>query len=195
MWESADKLVDRMWPVYYPALAMERVPDLISHTHGEIMMAALTNLVTPRVFFPEKPMLQSDSEKVRRFSGVMVAGVEQNTTIAFGYAIESYVDFGVPLMFVPVLIFGFAVGCLYSYFQSAIRHRDLCVAFVTVTFWTSIYLFERSWAMMLGTTLGMIVYLGLPTLLLDRLLLVREVEQRRADAARFDTAEGTSYPN
>jgi hypothetical protein len=195
MWESADKLVDRMWPVYYPALAMERVPELIDYSHGEILLTALTHLMTPRIIFPNKPMLQSDSDKVRKYSGVMVAGLEQNTTIAFGYAIEAYVDFGVPLMFVPVLLFGLTVGCLYNYFSNAIRHRDLCVAFTTVTFWTSIYLFERSWAMMLGSALGMVVYLGLPTLLLDRILLIREIDQRRTNAARLDAAEGASYLN
>jgi hypothetical protein len=195
MWESADKLVDRMWPVYYPALAMQRVPDLIEHSHGEILLTALTHLVTPRIIFPDKPMLQSDSEKVRKYSGVMVAGLEQNTTIAFGYASEAYVDFGVPLMFLPVLVFGLIVGGLYAYFSSAIRHRDLCVAFTTVTFWTSIYLFERSWAMMLGSTLGMVVYLGLPTVLLDRVLLMREAGRRRTDASGLDPAEGASYLN
>jgi hypothetical protein len=140
-------------------------------------------------------MLQSDSEKVRKYSGVMVAGLEQNTTIAFGYASEAYVDFGVPLMFLPVLVFGLIVGGLYAYFSSAIRHRDLCVAFTTVTFWTSIYLFERSWAMMLGSTLGMVVYLGLPTVLLDRVLLMREAGRRRTDASGLDPAEGASYLN
>jgi len=195
MWESADKLVDRMWPVYYPALAMQRVPDLIEHSHGEILVTALTHLVTPRIIFPDKPMLQSDSEKVRKYSGVMVAGLEQNTTIAFGYASEAYVDFGVPLMFLPVLVFGLIVGGLYAYFSTTIRHRDLCVAFTTVTFWTSIYLFERSWAMMLGSTLGMVIYLGLPTVLLDRVLLMREAGRRRTDAHGLDPAEGASYLN
>ena len=195
MWDSADKLVDRMWPVYYPALAMQRVPDLIEHSRGEILMTALTHLVTPRIIFPNKPVLQSDSDKVRKYSGVMVAGLEQNTTIAFGYAIEAYVDFGVPLMFVPVLVFGVIVGGLYAYFSTAIRHRDLCVAFTTVTFWTSIYLFERSWAMMLGSTLGMVIYLGAPTVLLDRILLIREVGQRRGEAQGLDPAEGASYLN
>jgi hypothetical protein len=180
MWDTADKLVDRMWTVYYPALAVERVPSHIPHTNGEILSAALVHIVTPRVFFPGKPELQSDSEKVRKYSGVFVAGVEQNTSIAFGYAAEAYVDFGVPVMFAPVLCFGIAIGMLYTFFERRLHHRELLVAFSTVAFWMSLYLFERSWATMLGTSLGMMIYLGAPVFLLDRFLLLNYEKHRRA---------------
>jgi hypothetical protein len=173
IWDSADSLVDRMWTVYYPALAVARVPKLIPHTNGAILYAGLVHIVTPRVLFPNKPDLPSDSEKVRQYAGVWVAGVEQDTTIAFGYAAESYVDFGVPLMFVPLVLFGCALGWLYGLFRRLIIHRDLLVAFSTVAFWLSLYLFERSWAMMLGVSLGLMVYLGIPFVLLDRFLLAR----------------------
>src|SRR5262249_25615680 len=66
VWSSADQLVDRMWTVYYPALAVERVPSQLPHTNGQIVGAAVTHILTPRVFFPNKPDLQSDSEKVRK---------------------------------------------------------------------------------------------------------------------------------
>ena len=129
--------------------------------------------MTPRVLFPDKPTLPSDSDKVRLYSGVMVAGVEQETTIAFGYAAEGWVDFGVPVMFLPLVAFGTAIGWLYALFRRLIKHRDLLVAFTTVAFWLSLYLFERSWAMMLGVSLGLMVYLGTPVVLLDRVLLAR----------------------
>jgi len=173
MWLTADHLVDRMWTVYYPALALKRVPSLMPHTNGEILGTALVHIVTPRVFFPEKPNLQSDSEKVRKYSGVMVAGAERNTSIAFGYAGEAYVDFGLPMMFLPVLLFGVAIGCSYALFRRLIWHREIFVAFATVSFWLSLYLFERSWATMLGVWLGMMIYLGVPIVVLDRFLLIR----------------------
>jgi hypothetical protein len=170
---TADDLVDRMWTVYYPALVLKRVPSLLPHTDGAILEAALVHIVTPRVFFPDKPNLQSDSEKVRKYANIMVAGADQNTSIAFGYAAESYIDFGVPLMFVPVFGFGLALGACYALFRKLIWHRELFVAFATVSFWLSLYLFERSWATLLGVALGFMIYLGVPVLLLDRLLLVR----------------------
>jgi hypothetical protein len=178
LWGTADDMVDRLWPIYYPALALKRVPEILPHTDGAILQAALLHIVTPRVLFPNKPDLQSDSEKVRKYSNIMVAGAEQNTSIAFGYAAEAYIDFGVPLMFLPVLGFGLAMGTCYALFRKLIWHRELFVAFATVTFWLSMYLFERSWATLLGVALGFMVYLGVPALILDRLLYVRYSAQQ-----------------
>jgi hypothetical protein len=173
IWRTADALVDRMWTIYYPALAIARVPSEVPYTDGSILGAALIHIVTPRVFFPNKPMLDSDSDEVRKYANVRVAGREVNTSIAFGYSAEAYIDFGLPWMFLPVFAFGFFIGAMYALFRSLIWHRELFVAFGTVAFWLSVYLFERSWATMLGTTMGFMVYLGPPVVLIDRLLMVR----------------------
>ena len=170
---ATDQLVDRMWPIFYPALALHRVPSVLPHTNGAILLAALTHVVTPRVFFPDKGELPSDSEEVRKYAGVHVAGKEANTSIAFGYAGEAYIDFGLPWMFLPVFGYGVLAGACYAIFRSAIWHRDLFVSFATVSFWVSMYLFERSWATMLGVTIAFMVYLGGPMVLLDRFLLIR----------------------
>src|SRR5205085_2093489 len=131
MWGTADALVDRMWAIYYPALALERVPKILPHTNGTIVGAALTHIVTPRVFFPDKPELPSDSDSVRKYSNVRVAGRENDTSIAFGYSIEAYIDFGVPLMFLPVFAFGVFIGATYAMSRALIWHRELFVAFGT----------------------------------------------------------------
>ena len=171
--KTTDQLVDRMWTIYYPALAIVRVPKIIPHTDGAIIGAALLHIVTPRVFFPNKGELPSDSDEVRKYANVAVAGREVNTSIAFGYSAEAYIDFGLPWMFIPVFGFGLFVGICYTIFRSLIWHRELFVSFATVSFWISIYLFERSWATMLGVTVGFMVYLGGPMVLLDRFLLIQ----------------------
>ncbi|HMB80684.1 MAG TPA: hypothetical protein VKI43_11485 [Vicinamibacterales bacterium] len=183
IWSTTDILVDRMWTIYYPALAIKRVPSVFPHTDGAIIGAALLHIVTPRVFFPNKKDLPSDSDEVRKYSGVYVAGREVNTSIAFGYSAESYIDFGVPLMFAPVFAFGIFVGFCYAAFRSLIWHRELFVAFATVSFWVGLYLFERSWATMAGVTTAFMVYLGGPIVLLDRFLLIQYGKQSAADHA------------
>lgn len=172
--ETVDALVDRVWAIYYPALAIARVPAVLPHTDGQIVGGALMHLVTPRILFPNKGELPSDSEMVRKYSGVWVAGVEQNTSIAFGYAAESYLDFGVPLMFLPSLLFGIFMGTAHEWFLRTIYYRDLAIPLVTVVFWLALYLFERSWVKTLGMSLTMMVYLGGLTFIIDRLLLYRE---------------------
>jgi len=174
---TLDNFVDRMWPIYYPALAVARVPSVLPHTNGAIFSAALRHITMPRVFFPGKGDLTSDSEMVRKYSGVIVAGAETGTSIAFGYAAESYVDFGMPWMFLPVFGFAIAIGAMYRVVGRNIKHRELLVAYTTVMFWFSIYLFERSWVVTLGESVGMLVYVGTPMVLLDRFLLVRFEKQ------------------
>jgi hypothetical protein len=143
--DSTTRVVERVWAIYYPALAIERVPSVLPHTNGEIIEGALSHLVTPRILFPDKGDLPSDSEMVRKYSGIHVASTEENTSIAFGYAAESYIDFGLPWMFLPVLIYGLAMGAAYQVWLTVIRHRELAVSLVTVIFWLSLYVFERSW--------------------------------------------------
>ena len=178
---TTDRLVDRMWTIYYPALALQRVPSVLPHTDGQILGAALLHIVTPRIFFPNKGELPSDSDEVRKYANVAVAGREVNTSIAFGYSAESYIDFGLPWMFLPVLAYGVFVGACYALFRSLIWHRELFVAFATVSFWISVYLFERSWATMLGLTVGFMVYLGGPIVLLDRFLLIHFSAKQAAE--------------
>ena len=171
VFSDLDVFVDRMWVIYYPALAVSRVPSVLPHEHGAILGRALLHIVTPRLLFPDKAVLESDSEMVMRYSGVWAAGSEHETSIAFGYAAESYVDFGVPLMFLPVFVFGCLMGMAYHGWLRIIRHRELAVGLIAVMFWMSLYLFERSWIKTLGLTVTMMVYLGGATILVDRALL------------------------
>ena len=175
--DAADRLIDRLWAIKYPGMALDRVPSSVPHTDGDIMWDAVTHLVTPRFLYPDKPELISDSELVRKYAGANVAGSESNTSIAFGYAAESYVDYGLPWMFVPAIVWGFLLGVAFQFWLSVIRHRELAVAVTTVMFWLALYLFERSWAKTLGGTVTLMVYLGGLVYLVDQWLLMRRVQQ------------------
>lgn len=177
--DDVERVVDRLWVVYYPALAMRRVPSIIPHTDGELLQAAILHAVTPRLLFPEKPPMRSDSERVRHFSGVWVAGQDEGTTIAFGYAIESYVDFGIPTMFVVVFVYGLLMGCAFAFFANTLRHREIAVPFLVVAFWLSLYLFERSWAHNLGFGGLLLLYLGAAALIADRFVSRREASRQQ----------------
>jgi len=180
---DVDLFVDRLWAVYYPALAVSRIPATIPHEDGELLWDAVVHALTPRFLFPDKPVVESDSEKVRRYTGMLVAGPDENTSIAFGYAAEGYVDFGVPWMFLPVLVFGVVMGAALQGLMRVVRHRELAIAAVTVIFWLSLYLFERSWINMLGLSLTLIAYLGTATVVVDRLLRLRRPAPARSPFA------------
>jgi hypothetical protein len=169
LYANIDIFIDRLWAIYYPALAVSRVPDVIPHTGGKLMLDTLQFVFEPRIFFPDKPDVGSDSELVRKYSGVYVAGEESSTDIAFGYAAESYIDFGVPLMFIPMFIWGAFMGIVYGGIFKYYRHRDIAVSIATVICWLTLYLFERSWAKTIGLGGTLIIYVGALSFLLDRL--------------------------
>jgi hypothetical protein len=195
--DDLDFTVDRIWAIYYPALAVERVPKHVKHTNGRLMGNTLYHLVTPRLFFPNKPPLPNDSEFVREFAGADVAGAEQGTTIAFGYAAESYVDFGVPLMFVPMFVFGFLLGCAYILVTRKIAHREMAVALATCIFWLNLNMFERAWSKMIGMALTTMIYLGFVAYQIDHWLLLRrgEEDDEPSDDDDDDDGDGDEEPD
>ena len=166
---DCDGFVQRMWTIYYPALVLDRVPSVLPHTDGQLMLDTLKFTFEPRIFFPNKPYIQSDSQMVRKYSGVMVSGEESDTDIAFGYAAESYIDFGIPLMFVPSFIWALFIGVACSLIFREYHHRDMAVAVVTVIGWFSLYLFERSWTKTFGFGGTLLIYAGGLCYILDRL--------------------------
>jgi hypothetical protein len=106
---------------------------------------------------------------VRKYSGVWVAGEAQLTDIAFGYVAESYIDYGVPLMFVPMFIWSTFIGVAIAGILRVFRHRDIAVSVSTVIAWLSLYLFERSWAKTIGLTGTLLIYAGGLSFVLDML--------------------------
>lgn len=179
-----DSFVDRMWAIYYPALAVARVPSVVPYAGGQLMSATLQHVLMPRIFFPDKPEIGSDSDLVRKYSGVMVAGAQENTDIAFGYAAESYVDFGAPLMFVPIFIWAMFMGAVYAGIIRVFHYRDIAVSVATVICWLSLYLFERSWSKTVGLSLTLLIYVGGGMLLLDHLWYQKfRIENREPEDA------------
>lgn len=163
-----DKMVSRLWQVYYPSLALERVPAVVPHSNGVILREAISNTLMPRAFFPEKGILPSESEKVRKYTGVHVAGRETGTSFAFGYAAEAYVDFGWPLMLVPIFAFGCLIGYAGRLMSRLVSNEKVLQAMRVVFIWSSMYLFEVSWVMMIGTMVSLLIVLVSAGVLFER---------------------------
>lgn len=168
-WQS-DAMVSRIWAVHFPALALKRVPSIVPHQNGAILWGAVQNILAPRLFFPDKPALPSQSDEVRDYAGVWVAGRESNTSHAFGYAAESYVDFGVPFMFLPVFLWGALLGLAYRWLRNHLRYDELRTGVTIVLFWATLSSYEASWAMMIGPALTVTVVLGGGAALVDRFI-------------------------
>jgi hypothetical protein len=98
----------------YFGCVLQRVPIVVPHENGKLTMRALNHVLKPRFLFPEKPNLGSDSFLIRQYAGQSAAGLEQGTSIGLGYMGEFYIDFGFPLMFVALFVFGVVLGSLHE---------------------------------------------------------------------------------
>lgn len=164
-----EPLFQRIAYVDYFALAMDYVPAYHPHEEGQVWLSSIRHVFTPRVFFPDKPQLLSDSELTMRYTGLQLASDAQGTSISIGYMGESYVDFGPYGMFFPVLLLGLFWGFMYYFFMSRAKSTVLGYAFATALL-ISAYQFEMASIKLLGgVTMKFIVLALVLHFLQDRL--------------------------
>jgi len=148
--EKVYDLINRVSSIYYFACTLDRIPSEFPHEGGNLLKSSLTHIVTPRLFFPEKPGLRSDSWMVRTYAGVEVADEEQETNIALGYLVEDYIDFGIPDMFLPVFIMGIIVAILYRFIFKIAVNLIIANLLSASVFFFNFYLFEKANIKMFG---------------------------------------------
>src|SRR4030095_8873586 len=78
--------------VSYFAMSLAHVPAVIPHENGALWGSAIIHVLTPRIFFPNKPAID-DSVRTRIYTGLEMAGSEEGTCISLCYMGETYVGF------------------------------------------------------------------------------------------------------
>ncbi len=111
-------LAERMAYVDYFAVAALHVPSRLPYEDGALWGAAIEHVLKPRIFFPDKLVLLSDSELTMKYTGLGLASGAEGTSISLGYFAESYIDFGPWGMMVPIFLVGMIWGLMYRYFLS-----------------------------------------------------------------------------
>ncbi len=102
---GVDALIARVGYVTYFALTIGNVPDRLPHENGRLWIDAVKHVFMPRILNPGKGIID-DSARTTYYTGVMVAGLEQGTSISIGYMGESYIDLGPFGMFLPIFLLG-----------------------------------------------------------------------------------------
>jgi hypothetical protein len=118
MTKAVQDLADRISYVDFFGRALVMVPGRIPHEDGGLWGGAVTHILMPRLFFPDKPVLLSDSISTNKYTGLHFGGDEVGTSVSIGYVAESYIDFGSFWMFAPVLAMGYLLGGMYHFFVS-----------------------------------------------------------------------------
>ena len=107
-----DGMIDRIGYIDFFSLALSYVPSVQPHEDGQIWMNAISHMFKPRIFFPDKPILD-ESAHTNKYTGLFLAGYGQGTSHSLGYMADSYIDFGPYLMFIPIFLFGIFFGLIY----------------------------------------------------------------------------------
>ena len=118
--KAATDLIERITYVDYFAAVLTYVPSIVPHEDGALWLDAIIRPFMPRLFFPEKEIID-DSTLTNKYIGFHVAGMEQATTITIGYMGESYIDFGMFGMMVPIFALGLLLGLIYRWLM---LHRN-----------------------------------------------------------------------
>lgn len=110
-----ERLSERLEYVNFFAQVMFTVPRLIPYEDGELWKQAIEHVLKPRILFPDKPVLPSDSELTMKYVVSWLASDAEGSSISMGYFAESYIDFGPVGMMLPIFGVGLAWGLIYRY--------------------------------------------------------------------------------
>ena len=111
--EATQGMLNRLQYTRMFQLTLDHVPANTAHAQGACWQSAVCHVLMPRLLFPDKAALD-DSQHAAAYTGITWAGAAEGSSISLGYIAESYVDFGVPGMFLPILIISLGFGYLYS---------------------------------------------------------------------------------
>ncbi|WP_228445789.1 hypothetical protein [Terricaulis silvestris] len=103
-------LLSRVSYVDFLAETLRSVPARIEHQNGGLWGEAFQNILTPRLLFPDKPPLPSDSVRTMQYTGRRLASDSSGTSISIGYVGESYIDFGA----FGAIVTAFFMGLVYG---------------------------------------------------------------------------------
>ncbi len=105
-------LSDRISYIDFFSRSLEYVPYYHPHENGNILKTSMKHIFMPRMFFPDKEIID-ESNELNLYTGLSMSNAEQGTSFSLGYIGQWYVDLGPEWMFVAIVLYGFLIGLLY----------------------------------------------------------------------------------
>lgn len=114
---AADQMMKRLMYFQFFGVVLDRVPNALPYTEGQIWGDAVLRPFMPRLLFPKKSAV-NDSDLTNQYTGLRLATASQGTSISMGYMTEAFIDFGPIFMFLPIAGFGLFLGIFYRWLLS-----------------------------------------------------------------------------
>lgn len=128
---GVEGLANRFAYVDFFAYTLAYVPGAKAHTDGKLLADAVGHVLMPRMFFPNKAMID-DTAFTQAYTGQEIYS-GAGTSISLGYMAETYIDFGVPGMFFADFGLGLFLGLCVRFLVSwRLRIPVLRVALLTM---------------------------------------------------------------
>jgi hypothetical protein len=151
MESAVQRLAQRIGYVEYFGQVIERVPSRLPHRNGDLLWEAAKHVLTPRLLFPDKVPLPSDSVLTAQYTGNVGVIYMTGTSVSLGYVTEGYIDFGIAgVALMGVLYAGIFTGVAYA-FRKVSPDPAVAVALTCATLLNA-RLFECSLPKLLGGT-------------------------------------------
>jgi hypothetical protein len=112
--ESIRTMVDRIGYVQYFDATLAYVPAVVPHQGGSVYLNAIKHYLVPR-FLDSKKEVLDDSKHTNKFTGLGLGDAETATSFSLGTVADAYIDFGEVFMNIPILLFGYFMGLIFSY--------------------------------------------------------------------------------
>jgi hypothetical protein len=151
-----DALAKRWGYVDLLAATMRNVPAQLPFENGALIGGAVMHVLQPRLLFPDKPPLPSDTERAVQYSGISFdeGGNAEATTISLGYVAELYVDFGIVGTLVAMFILGFLSGRAVRYLTASTTLPAIVSSGLAIALMMSMASFEQALPKMIGAVVA-----------------------------------------
>lgn len=126
--EALEKFALRLAYVQNFGLVLRRVPAELPHREGELLGAAIGHVFMPRVLFPGKPPLPSDSELTAQYTANIYILYMTGTSISLGYVTELFIDFGAPGVVLGGFLLALLLGGVHLGFRAVSPDPALALA-------------------------------------------------------------------
>jgi hypothetical protein len=167
-----DRAVKRIGYVDFLAATMRYVPSHMPFQDGTQIGATIMHILQPRLLFPDKPPLRSDTEILQKYTGFRYGkSTSASTSVSMGYVAELYVDFGPLGAMVGTFIMGLLAGRAVRFVSLSPSLPTLINYGLTVMLAMTLASFEESLIKIVGSFITTLcVVLVLRRYLLPRLL-------------------------
>ncbi len=137
-----------------------RVPSTVPHQDGADLAQAVEFLLIPR-FINEDKGMKDASQRTSYYTGKKFSTAAQGTSISMGYFCDLYIDYGLYLMIIPLLVFMAIIGYVYKSIIKLRNYNMLFIYALLVGTFLTLGTFESDSIYFLGTVRNNIVFLVL----------------------------------